>query len=101
MQHRVHRRFVGPDQDTTAPQVAQVADRAFRFFGEAEQALGVIAQQAPGVGERRVLGRAVEQPLADILLETLDGLADRRLRPVQFHGCPGEAAFGGDLEKDA
>ena len=76
-------------------------DRAFGFLRQAEQALGVVAQQAPGVGQRGVLGGAVEQPLADALLEPADGLADRRLRPVQLHGGPGEAAFGGDLEKDA
>ncbi len=100
-QHDVHRRFVGADQDAAAPQVAQVLDRAFGFLGQAEQTLGVVAQQPAGVGQGGVLGGAVEQPLADVLLETADGLADRRLRPVQFHGCPREAAFGGDLQKDA
>ena len=100
-QHGVHRRFVGADQHPAAPQVAQVLDRAFGFLGQAEQALGVVAQQAAGVGEGGVLGGAVEQPLADALLEPADRLADGRLRPVQLHGGPGEAAFGGDLEKDA
>ena len=42
-------------------------------------------EQAPGIGQRRVFGGAVEQPLADRLLETADGLADRRLGAVQFH----------------
>ena len=98
---RVHRGFIGADQHASAPQVAEVADRAFRLLGQAEQALGVVAQQPAGVGEGGVLGCAVEQPLADALLEPPDGLTDSRLRPVQFHGCPGEAAFGGDLQKDA
>ena len=92
---------LAPIEHAPAAQVAQVADRAFGFLGQAQQTLGVVTQQAAGLGEGGVLGRAVEQPLADTLLETADGLADSRLRPVQLHGCPGEAAFGGDLQKDA
>ena len=51
-QHDVHRGLVGADQDPAAPQVAQVLDRAFGLFGQAQQALGVVAQQAPGLGQR-------------------------------------------------
>ena len=100
-QHGVHRRLVGADQHAAAAQVAQVLDGAFGLLGQAQQALGVVAQQPAGVGQRGVLGGPVEQPLADALLEPADRLADRRLGPVQLHGGPREAAFGGDLEKDA
>ena len=100
-QHDVDRRFVGADEHAAAAQVAQVLDGALRLLGQAQQTLGVVAQQAPGVGQGGVLGGAVEQPLADALLQPADRLADRRLGPVQLHGRPGEAPFGGDLQKDA
>ena len=45
-----------------AAQVTQVLDGALGFFGQTQQALGVVAQQAAGFGQRRVLGGAVEQP---------------------------------------
>ena len=69
----------------------------FGLLRQAEQPLGVVAEQAAGVGQGGVLGGAVEQPLADALLEPADRLADGRLGPVQLHGGPGEAPFGGDL----
>ena len=73
----------------------------FGLLGQAQQPLGVVAQEPPGVGQRGVLGGPVEQPLADALLEPPDRLADGRLGPVQLHGGPGEAPFGGNLEEDA
>ena len=100
-QHDVHRGFVGADEDAAAAQVAQVLDGALRLLRQAEQPLGVVAQQAPGVGQGGVLGGAVEQPLADALLEPADGLADRRLGPVQLHRGPREAPFGRNLQKYA
>jgi hypothetical protein len=42
-------------------------DRGLGFLGQAQQPLGVVAQQAAGLGQRGVLGGAVEQPLADAL----------------------------------
>jgi hypothetical protein len=100
-QYDVHRGLVGADEHAAATQVAQVTDGAFGLFGEAQETLGVIAQQASGVGQCGVLRGAVEQAFADTFFETADSLTDGRLRPVQFHGRPREAAFGGDLEKDA
>ncbi len=98
-QHGMHRGLVGPDEDPPAPQVAQVLHRALGLFGQAEQALGVVAEQAPGFGQGGVLGGAVEQPLPDAFLEAADRLADGRLGPVQLHGRPGEAPFGRNLQK--
>ena len=95
------RGFVGADEHAAAPQVAEVLDGRLRLFRQPEQPLGVVAQQAAGVGQRGVLGGAVEQPLADALLEPPDRLADRRLGPVQLHGRPREAAFGRDPQEDA
>ncbi len=99
-QHDVHRRFVGADEHAAAAQVAQVAHRGFGLLGQPQQPLGVVAQQAAGVGQRGVLGGAVEQPFADRVLEPAHRLADGRLRAVQLHRGAGEAVLGGDFEED-
>ena len=100
-QHDVHRRLVGANQHAAAAQVAQVLDGNLRLLGQAQQPLGVVAQQPPGVGQGGVLGGPVEEPLADALLEPPDRLADGRLGPVQLHGGPGEAPFGRNLKEYA
>ena len=61
----------------------------------------LVTKQAAGLGQGSVFGGPVEQALADRLLETADGLTDRRLRAVQFHRGARKTAFGGDFEKDA
>jgi hypothetical protein len=63
--------------------------------------LGVIAEDAPGLGERAVFGRAVEQPFPDFFLETPDGLADGGLGAVKLGRGPGKAPLGGNREKYA
>src|SRR3954467_1864963 len=68
-QQRVNGRFVRADQDTPAPQIAQLADRGFGFFGEADEALPVVLQHPPGFGERSVLRRAIEQLLPELELQ--------------------------------
>jgi hypothetical protein len=40
-----------------------------RLFGQSQQTIGVVAKQAPRIGERGVLGGAIEQALADAFLE--------------------------------
>ena len=75
--------FVGPDEHAAAFQVAQLADGGLGLVGEAKQAFAVVAQHAAGFGEAAVLGGAVDEALAEFVLEALERLADRRLRPVQ------------------
>jgi len=81
-------RFVDPDEDTSATQVAELLHGGLRFFREPEQPVGVIAEEASRVGQRGILGGAVEQPLADTLLQPPHSLANRRLSPVELHGRP-------------
>ena len=100
-QDDVDGRFVDPDQNASSTQVTQLLDGGLRLFRQSEQPVGVIAKETPGVGQRGILGGAVEQPFADALLEPSDGLADRRLGAVELHGRAREAPFGGDLQKDA
>ena len=67
--------------------------------GQPEQALGVVLQQAAGLGQRAVAGRAVEQPLAQLVLDPADRLADGRLGPVKPPGGGGETPVGRNGEK--
>ena len=99
-QDGVHRGFVGADQHPPAAQVAEVLDRGLGLFREPEQPLGVVAQEPARVGQRGVLGGPVEQALADAFLEPPHRLADRRLGPVQLHGRPRKAPFGGHLQEN-
>jgi hypothetical protein len=57
-EHRVHRRLVAADEHAAAAEIAQVPHGMLRLFGESQQAVGVIAEQAPRVGEGGVLGGA-------------------------------------------
>jgi hypothetical protein len=85
--HRVHRCFVAADEHAPAAEIAQVAHRMLRLFRQPQQTIGVVAKQAPRIGERGVLGRAIEQALADAFLEPAHRLTHGRLRSVQLHGC--------------
>jgi hypothetical protein len=100
-QHRVDRCFVGPDQHPAAAEVAQILDRAFRLLGQPQEPIGVVAEEPAGIGQRGVLRRSIEQPFADTILQPPHGLADRRLRPVELHGCTREAAFSRNLQENA
>ena len=99
-QQRVHRAFVRADEHAAAAQVAQLADGLLGFFREAHQPLRVVAQHAAGLGQRALLRRSVEQPLAELVLEPPDGLADGRLGPMQLGRGPRKAALGRDGQKD-
>jgi hypothetical protein len=100
-QDDMDRSFVGADQDAATPQVPEVLDGNLRLLGKAEQSLGEVAQEPSGVGQGGILGRPVEQPLADTLLQPPHRLADGRLRPVQLHGGAGEAPLGRNLKEYA
>jgi hypothetical protein len=97
----VDRGFVGADQDAPTTEVTEVLDGNLCFLGKAEQALGVVAQEPSGVGQGGVLGRPVEQPLADALLQPPHRLTDGRLGAVQLHGSAGEAPFRRNLKEYA
>ncbi len=100
-QQHVDAALVRSDQHAAALQVAQLADRQLRLFRKPLQPLGVVAQHAPGLGQRAVLRRAIEQPLPHFVFETADGLADGGLGAVQLRGGARKAAFRGNGEKHA
>ena len=93
-QQQVHARLVRADHHAPAAQVRKLPDRALRLLRQAQQPLRVALQHPPGVGQRAVLERSVEQPLAEIIFQPPDGLAHRRLGPVQLPGRPREAPLG-------
>ena len=99
-QQRVDRRLVGADEHASAPQVAQFAHGDFGFLAQAHEPLRVLAQHAPGLGERALLGRPIEEPLTQFLFEPADGLADGRLGAVQLGGGAREAALAGDRQEN-
>ena len=99
-EQHVHRAFVRADQHPAAPQVLQLANRALGFRLELREALRVVEQQLACLGQPPALRRTIEQPLVELVLEPPDGLADRRLRPVQPFRRAREAALVGDGEED-
>jgi hypothetical protein len=60
----------------------------------------MLGQHDASLGELPVLHRPIEQPLAEILLEPPDRLADRRLRTIGSRRRLGEASAVGDREED-
>src|SRR5437773_6511131 len=78
-QQRVNRRLVGADEHAAAPQVAELADGRFGFFGQAHEPLPVVLQHLAGFGQGAGFRRSVEQLLPELDLEAPDRLADGRL----------------------
>ena len=91
-QQAVDGRLVGADDDPAArgpaaapgwPSAASPASPSRRC--------GVVLEQAAGLGQGAVPRGAVEQPLAQLILDAPDRLADGRLGPVEPPGGRGEA----------
>ena len=95
-QQHVDGRLVDPDDHPPAPQLLQLAHRVHRFVPQARHALGVIEQDRAGLRQPPGLRRSVEQPLAELVLQPADRLADRGLRAVQPGRRPREAPLGRD-----
>ena len=95
-QQHVDGGLVDPDDHPAAPQLLQLAHGADRFIPEPRHPLGVVEQDRAGLGQPPGLRRTVEQPLAQLVLEPPDGLADRGLGAVQPGRGPREAPLGRD-----
>jgi hypothetical protein len=94
------RGFVAADEHASAAEIAEVAHGMFGLLRQPQQPVRVIAKQATGIGQGRILGRAIEQAFADAFLEPPHRLADGGLGPVQLHGGTGKTALRGDLEEN-
>ena len=93
-QDHVDGRFVHADEDAPAAQIAQILHGRLGFLRQAQEPFRVVSQEATGIGQAGVLGRTVEEPFPDALLEAAHGLTDGRLGPMQLHGRAGEAPLG-------
>ena len=93
------RQLVGRHRQSAGPQLPHVVQGRHRALPQVDQALGVVGQHPPGVGQHAAPARAVEQRPADLVLELLDGLADGRLGAEQGLGGGRKAAFPHDREK--
>ncbi len=82
--------FVGRDAQFAAMQLAQFSERAGGIVAQVEQALGILLQDAPGIGQQAVARGAVEERLAHILFQLVNRLAHRRLGAMQFFRRPGK-----------
>ena len=70
-----------------------------RETAQSQQAQGVIAQQLAGRGQRAIARGAIEEGLADRILEPANYLADRRLGAVHALRGARKAALFGDCEE--
>jgi aryl-alcohol dehydrogenase-like predicted oxidoreductase len=79
-----------------------VATRGLRQpVAGAQHPLGLAEQQPAGVGRDRAVAPAVEEPDAELGLQALDGVAQRRLADVEAFGGTPEVALVGDREEVA
>ena len=98
-QQAVHGRLVGAHDHAAAAHLLELLDGGLGLAGQPQQPLRVILEQTAGLGERAVPGRPVEQPLAQLILDPADRLADGRLGPVEAARRGGETPVRGDGEK--
>ena len=98
-QQCVNGRFVRADEDAPALQIAQLAHRGLGLFAQPHQPMRIVQEKPAGLGQRPVFGRAVEQPLAKVVLQPPDRLTDGRLGPVQLGRSPRKAPLGRHREK--
>ncbi len=70
------------------------------FAAQVDQLFGVLEENLAGVGEHALARRAVEQRLAQFVLEFANGLADGGLGAEEFLGGAREAVLAGYGQKD-
>jgi hypothetical protein len=74
-----------------------VIAQGLHFIGDRPRAW---KQGPPRLGQAWTVGRAIEKRDAELLFETLNGIGDRGLRPVQPPRGAGKAALLNDRQKD-
>jgi hypothetical protein len=91
--------FVGRDGETATLEGAKLFEGSDGFAAQAEEALGIVAQQFAGGGEGPVARGAFEEGLADLVFEFANGMADGGLSPAHTNGGSGKAFFFDDGEE--
>ena len=92
---RIHTFIATSDLHAAASQLLQLAHRAFGCILQARQPFRVVEQDRARLGQPSPLGRPVEQPLAKLIFQPSNRLADGRLRAVQTGSGAREAALRG------
>ena len=98
-QQRMNRRFVRADDDAAAAHLLQLLNRGLGLAGESEQALRIILEQSASFGQRAIARGAIEEALAELVLDSAHRLADRGLGTVEPAGRRREAAIRGHGKK--
>ena len=75
-QQHMDRCLVCPDQDPPPSQVLELADRRLGFVPQLREALRVVEENLPGLGELSTLGGSIEQPLVQLVFQSPNRLAD-------------------------
>jgi hypothetical protein len=83
----------------SGPQLAHIVQGCHRARAQVDEALGVVGQHSPGVGQYASAARAIEQRPANLVFELFDRLADRGLGAVEGFRGGGKAAFPDHGEK--
>ena len=97
MLQQVQRRgLVGADHQPAGRVVAQLRQRDLQLPLKVLEAPRVLQHDLAGIGQQDLLARAVEQLLAQFVLETLHRQRHRGLCPQQLLGRPRKALLGGN-----
>ena len=93
-------RFVGADEQATRGIVAQLGQGHVELGGEILEAPGVIQHHLPRIGQTRLAATAIDEDLADLLLQAFHRQGDGRLGARQLDRRTREALLGGDRAKN-
>ena len=88
-------RLVGPDGEPAAGVVPPLGHRGQQLLPQVLEAAGEVEHQVPASVRRTSRPSAVDEPLAQLLLQALHGQGDGGLAAGQAGGRPGEALLGG------
>jgi len=92
--------LVDTEGEFAALEALEFHEALFDLRAEIEEAFGVLAEKATGVGEADGARASDEERLAERFLELANGEADRGLRAVQALGGAREAALLGNCKKN-
>ena len=93
--------LVDTNQHTATVEIAQLADRRLGFLRQPQDAVGIVLEDTARFGQCAVFRRPIEEPLANLVFESADGLTDRRLGSMELRCSSGKTSLGGDGEKNA
>ena len=94
------RRFVGADEQPAGGLVAQLGQGLAQLGAQVVETAGVIEHDLTGVGQAQLPAAAIDERLAQRVLQALHGQRDGGLGARQLDRRPREALLGGDGAKN-